>query len=69
MSLTTQLPPEFKMPYFSRLTDIVTCSLTEILDSSDDPQTTLKEVLEERFRTMLTYLQQDVIPSAIRKGG
>ena len=35
------------MPYFSRLTDIVTCSLTEILDSSDDPQTTLKEVLEE----------------------
>ena len=35
------------MPHFSRLTDIVTCSLTEILDSSDDPQTTLQEVLEE----------------------
>lgn len=35
------------MPYFSRLTDIVTCSLTEILDESDDPQATLKEVLEE----------------------
>lgn len=35
------------MPHFSRLTDIVTCSLTEILDSSDDPQKTLREVLQE----------------------
>ena len=35
------------MPYFSRLTDIVTCSLTEILEESDDPKTTLQEVLEE----------------------
>ena len=35
------------MPYFSRLTDIVTCSLTEILEASDDPHTTLKEVLDE----------------------
>ena len=35
------------MPHFSRLTDIVTCSLTEILDASDDPQSTLKEVLDE----------------------
>ncbi|MCA9083750.1 MAG: PspA/IM30 family protein [Planctomycetaceae bacterium] len=35
------------MPHFSRLTDIVTCSLTEILQASDDPQTTLKEVLHE----------------------
>lgn len=35
------------MPHFSRLTDIVTCSLTEILDESEDPQTTLREVIEE----------------------
>lgn len=35
------------MPYFSRLTDIVTCSLTEILDESDNPQSTLREVIEE----------------------
>lgn len=35
------------MPHFSRLTDIVTCSLTEILELSDDPQSTLKEVIQE----------------------
>lgn len=35
------------MPHFSRLTDIVTCSLTEILEASDDPATTLREVVEE----------------------
>lgn len=35
------------MPHFSRLTDIVTCSLTEILESSDDPRKTLEEVMEE----------------------
>ena len=35
------------MPHFSRLTDIVTCSLTEILEVSDDPQTTLQEVIQE----------------------
>jgi hypothetical protein len=29
----------------------------------------LKEVLEERFRTMLAYLKQEVIPLAIRQGG
>ena len=28
----------------------------------------LKEVLEERFRTMLAYLKQEVIPLAIRNG-
>ncbi len=38
-------------------------SIMEVVRSNE-----LKEVLEERFRTMLTYLQQDVIPSAIRKG-
>lgn len=35
------------MPHFSRLTDIVTCNLTEILDSSADPVTTLREILME----------------------
>ena len=35
------------MPHFSRLTDIVTCSLTEILESADDPAATLKEVIDE----------------------
>lgn len=28
----------------------------------------LKEVLEERFRTMLAYLKQEVIPLAVRNG-
>ena len=35
------------MPHFSRLTDIVTCSLTEILEVSEDPQATLQEVIQE----------------------
>lgn len=35
------------MPHFSRLTDIVTCSLTEILSSAEDPQQTLQEVIDE----------------------
>lgn len=35
------------MSYFSRLTDIVTCNLTEILAESDDPQATLEEIISE----------------------
>lgn len=35
------------MPHFSRLTDIVTCNLTEILETSIDPATTLLEILAE----------------------
>lgn len=35
------------MPHFSRLTDIITCSLTEILDASVDPVVTLQEVINE----------------------
>lgn len=35
------------MPYFTRLTDIVTCSLTEILDGADDVETTLRDVIQE----------------------
>ncbi len=35
------------MPYFSRLTDIVTCNLTEILSAAVDPAVTLREVIAE----------------------
>ena len=35
------------MPHFSRLTDIVTCSLTEIVKNAEDPAATLKEVIDE----------------------
>jgi hypothetical protein len=39
-------------------------SIRAVVTSSE-----LKEVLEERFRTMLAYLKQEVIPMAIRQGG
>lgn len=35
------------MPYFSRLTDIVTCDLTALLEDADDPAATLEEILQE----------------------
>ena len=35
------------MPHFSRLTDIITCSLTEILDAAADPAATLQEIIGE----------------------
>jgi phage shock protein A len=35
------------MPHFSRLTDIITCSITEILNASKDPSSTLNEIIEE----------------------
>ncbi|MEJ7592241.1 MAG: PspA/IM30 family protein [Planctomycetaceae bacterium] len=35
------------MPHFSRLTDIITCSLTEILDAAADPAKTLQEIIGE----------------------
>ena len=35
------------MPHFSRLTDIVTCNLTEILNSAADPVLTLREIIAE----------------------
>ena len=35
------------MPHFSRLTDIITCSLTEILDTAADPAKTLQEIIGE----------------------
>ena len=35
------------MPHFSRLTDIITCSFTEILGASPDPARTLQEIIGE----------------------
>lgn len=35
------------MPHFSRLTDIITCNLTEILNGAADPGQTLQEVVDE----------------------
>jgi phage shock protein A len=35
------------MPHFSRLTDIITCSLTEILETAADPRRTLAEIIDE----------------------
>ena len=35
------------MAYFSRLTDIVQCSLTKLLEESDDPKSTLAEIISE----------------------
>lgn len=35
------------MAYFSRLTDIVQCSLTRLLEEADDPKVTLAEIISE----------------------
>ncbi len=35
------------MPYFSRLTDIVTCNLTLLLKESENPQETLEQIIRE----------------------
>ncbi len=35
------------MSYFNRLTDIVTCNLTEMLRREDDPQSALSRIIEE----------------------
>ncbi|MDA1214221.1 MAG: PspA/IM30 family protein [Planctomycetota bacterium] len=35
------------MAYFSRLTDIVTCSLTELLSKATDPQQALSQIITE----------------------
>jgi phage shock protein A len=35
------------MPHFSRLTDIITCNLTEILSAASDPAVTLQEIIGE----------------------
>ena len=38
------------MSYFSRLTDIVTCNLTEMLAEATDPEATLEEIIAEMRR-------------------
>ncbi len=35
------------MAYFSRLTDIVTCNLTKLLEEAEDPQAALQEIIQE----------------------
>lgn len=35
------------MAFFSRLTDIVTCNLTEILTQAEDPRATLEQIIHE----------------------
>ncbi len=35
------------MSYFSRLTDIVTCNLSELIAAADDPPVALEEIIEE----------------------
>ncbi|MFV0444947.1 MAG: PspA/IM30 family protein [Planctomycetaceae bacterium] len=35
------------MPFFNRLTDIVTCSLTSILAAAEDPQQALRDIIRE----------------------
>src|SRR6478609_2440823 len=35
------------MPYFSRLTDIVTCNLTLLLQEAENPQETLEQIIKE----------------------
>ncbi|NQV26974.1 MAG: PspA/IM30 family protein [Rhodopirellula sp.] len=35
------------MTYFSRLTDIVTCNLTRLLEEADDPTAALQEIIAE----------------------
>lgn len=35
------------MPYFNRLTDIVTCSITALLEGVDDPASALQEIIGE----------------------
>lgn len=35
------------MSYFSRLTDIVTCNLTQMLDAATDPRAALSEIIAE----------------------
>lgn len=35
------------MPHFTRLTDIITCNLTDILSQVADPESTLREILTE----------------------
>ncbi|MBC8116653.1 MAG: PspA/IM30 family protein, partial [Candidatus Saccharimonas sp.] len=35
------------MSYFSRLTDIVTCNLTKLLNETDDPRAAIADIVRE----------------------
>ena len=35
------------MSYFSRLTDIVTCNLTQLLAQAEDPRAAISEIIQE----------------------
>ena len=47
------------MSYFSRLTDIVTCNLSRLLEQSEDPQSAIVEIIRE-MREGLTGAQRSV---------
>lgn len=47
------------MPYFSRLTDIVTCNLSALLEESADPAAVLQDVIHE-MREGLTAAERSV---------
>jgi phage shock protein A len=51
------------MPHFSRLTDIITCSISEILNTSTDPTQTLREIIDE-MNEGLTACRRNVKTSA-----
>ncbi len=47
------------MSYFSRLTDIVTCNLTHLLEQAEDPQAAILEIIQE-MQEGLTGAQRSV---------
>lgn len=47
------------MSYFSRLTDIVTCNLTHLLEQAEDPQAAIAEIIRE-MREGLSGAQRSV---------
>lgn len=47
------------MSYFSRLTDIVTCNLTQLLAQAEDPQSAIAEIIRE-MREGLSGAQRSV---------
>ena len=53
------------MPYFSRLTEIVTCNLTALLDGAEDRQATLEEIIKE-IQEGITGAQRSVRTAANR---
>jgi phage shock protein A len=54
---------ESLMSYFSRLTDIVTCNLTQLLKSAEDPRAAIREIVAE-MREGLAGAQRSVATAA-----